>query len=170
MLSNLFSFGQNWYKVNLVDYAIIQFPDTPQINKTSSGITQIGYQKDCIFFIIDIEDLSNYGNLEVKPNELDNLYKGILIGFFENSQYHLLSQNNFDYQNLRGVEVEYSCDSKDFPSSRYKRLLFFNGKIFSIEFWTNLSKDKSKKERNKFFNSFNITLDKSILKQYTSSE
>jgi len=28
--------------------------------------------------------LMNNGNLEVKPGELDNLYKGILIGFFEN--------------------------------------------------------------------------------------
>ena len=152
----------------MVDYATIQFPERPQMDTTSNGVTQVGYQKQGNFFIVDIEDLSNNGNLEVKPGELDNLYKGILIGFFENPDYHLSTQTNFVLQDLRAVEVEYSTDSKDGPTMRNKRLLFFNGKIFSFEFWTS-NKEKSKKDREKYINSLHITLDKSILKQYTSN-
>jgi len=170
MLANIFSFGQSWYKENLVNYATIEFPNKPQLNETAKGLTQIGYQKNDNYFLVDIEDLSNYGNLEVKITELDNLYKGILIGFFENKEYNLLSQTKFIVQNLTGIEVEYSSNSKNLPKTRFKRLLFFNGKIFSIEFWTtDLNKEKSKKDKERYFNSLKVTLDKSELKQYTSN-
>jgi len=168
MFKNFFSSKQEWHKENLVNYATIDFPKRPQINKSSKGLTQIGYNGGAIFFVVDIEDLSNYG-LDVNPNELDNLYDGIMIGFFENPQRKALVKKEFNVSGLRGLEIVYSTAPTDTPNLRYKRLLFFNGKIFSYEFWTTYADEKkTKDDREKYFNSFTITLDKSILKQYTT--
>ncbi len=167
MFKNLFSSRQDRHKENLVNYATIDFPKKPQINKSSKGLTQIGYNGGAIFFVVDIEDLANYG-LDVTPNELDNLYNGIMIGFFENPQRKALVKKEFTISGLKGLEIVYSTPANDKPNLRYKRLLFFNGKIFSYEFWTTYEDDeKTKIERERYFDSFTITLDKSILKQYT---
>jgi hypothetical protein len=170
MFKNLFSSSQRWYKENLANYATIDFPRKPQLNKSAKGLTQIGYNGGTVFFVVDIEDLSNYG-LDVKPNELNDLYNGIIIGFFQDSGKKALVKKEFSVSGLTGIEIIYSTAPTDAPNLRYKRLLFFNGKIFSYEFWTTYAdEEKTKGEREKYFNSFAITLDKSILKQYTTEQ
>ena len=169
MFKFFFSSKHTSYKQNLVDFATIEFPQKPQIKTSTKGVTQIGFTDNTNFYIVDIEDLSNYG-LDIRPDELDDLYKGIIIGFFENPDSQPLLQKKFDLQGLRGLEIIYSSKYNGAPNLRYKRLLFFNGKIFSYEFWTTISNDeKSQPARDKFFNSFTVTLDKLVLKQYTVS-
>jgi hypothetical protein len=170
MFKNLFSSRQEWRKENLVGFATIDFPKKPQLNKSSKGLTQIGYNGGAIFFVVDIEDLSNYG-LDVKRNELNDLYNGIIIGFFENPEKKALVKKEFSVSGLTGIEIIYSTAPTDIPNLRYKRLLFFKDKIFSYEFWTTFAdEEKTKGDREKYFNSFAITLDKSILRQYTTEQ
>jgi hypothetical protein len=169
MFKNIF-FSRDWHKENLVNYATIDFPKKTQLNNSSKGLTQIGYNGGAIFFIVDIEDISNYG-LDVMPDELNNLYNGIIVGFFENPEKKALVKKEFNVSGLTGVEIIYSTAQTDTPNLRYKRLLFFNGKIFSYEFWTTFAdEEKTKDDRDKYFSSFTITLDKSILKQYTTEQ
>jgi hypothetical protein len=167
MLKNLFSSGQTWHKEYLLNYATIEFPKKPQLIKSSNGLTQIGYNGGINFYIVDIENLSNYG-LDVKPNEVNDLYNGILVGFFEKPDKKALVKKEFSVSNLTGIEIIYSAEGSNAPDLRYKRLLFFNGKIFSYEFWTTFSNEEnSKKDRDRYFDSFTIILNKSILQQYT---
>ena len=167
MFKNLFSSGESWRKINLVNYATIDFPGKPQLNNSSKGLTAIGYNDKTNFYIAEVEDLSNYG-LEVTSNELDDLYKGIIVGFFENPELKPLVKKEFKVDGLIGLEIIYSVNAQEVPNLRYKRLLFYNAKIFSIEFWTTFSNEKeSEGNRERYFNSFTVTLDKSILKQFT---
>jgi hypothetical protein len=167
MSKNLFSSRQVWYKENLVNYATLDFPKKPQLINSSRGLTQFGYNEGVNFYIAEIEDISNYG-VDIKPNELNDLYSGIITGFFENPENKALVKKEFNVSGLIGIEIIYSAKANNVPNLRYKRLLFFNGKIFSYEFWTTFSdEEKSKEDREKYFNSFTITLDKSILKQFT---
>jgi hypothetical protein len=49
MFKRFFSSKQEWHKENLVNYATIDFPKRPQINKSSKGLTQIGYNGEQFF-------------------------------------------------------------------------------------------------------------------------
>src|SRR6185436_3453053 len=105
MFKNLFSSGRkDWYKVNLLDFATIDFPKKPQLHTSEKGITQIGYNDNINFYIVDIEDISNYG-LDIKSDELEDLYNGIIVGFFENPENKALVKKKFNVDALIGIEI-----------------------------------------------------------------
>src|SRR6185436_15309925 len=95
---------KDWYKVNLLDFATIDFPKKPQLHTSEKGITQIGYNDNINFYIVDIEDI----------------YNGIIVGFFENPENKALVKKKFNVDALIGIEIIFSVNTNKAPNLRYK--------------------------------------------------
>ena len=162
--------AQEGYKQNLANLISINFPSKPEANDTLGQQTFHYSDANATYVVVTI-DLSKNKHVELKSSELDEFYKGNVNGVLEASKGKLISEKPFEIDGLKGLDIVYKSSSNPLlPDLRFKRILFLNGVVLAIDFWT-LSENelKTKPERDKFFNSIAIIADKASLQQGVSA-
>lgn len=161
--------AQEGFKQNLAHLISINFPSKPDASDTL-GQQVFHYADADASYLVVAMDLSKKQNFELKSGDLDEFYKGNVKGVLDAAKGKLISEKPFEIEGLKGLDIVYKSSSNPLlPDLRFKRILFLNGIMLSIDFWT-LSENelKTKPERDKFFNSITIIADKASLQQGTS--
>lgn len=167
---SFFLYGQDSYKQNLESFATINFPSKPDFVDTLGQKAYKYSDEDAIYYIL-IFDSSMQKDFQLNEGRLDEFYNGYVNGVIKASNGKLVSKNMFDINGVRGVEIEYnSISNPNLPDLGFQKVLFFNRTIITVNFLT-LSKNKlsTQNKRNKYFDSFVVTIDKEKIKQFTVS-
>lgn len=162
--------AQEGYKQNLANLISINFPSKPTA-KDTLGQQTFHYADANASYIVFIMDLSKNQSFELKSGDLDEFYKGNVKGVLDAAKGKLISEKSFEIEGFKGLDIAYKSSSNPLlPDLRFKRILFLNGVMLSIDFWTLSANElKTKPERDKFFNSMTIIADKANLQQGISS-
>jgi hypothetical protein len=162
--------GQTIYKQKLSDLASIDFPEKPDFHDTLHQKI-FNYNGDSATYMVIVADISFDPTFKVKPGKVNEVYEGVIAGTLKATKGRLINKKRIKIDVLDGVEIEYiSNTNPNLPDRRFKRLVFFNDKIFNYDFWTLSSlKIQTNNSREKFFDSFTITADKTSLRQNTDT-
>lgn len=167
ILTTCFAFAQTPSKQNLANIASITFPSSPQVSDTL-GFQVLKYSDSIAHYLVIAQDLSKEAGFKLKKEELNEFYDGNIEGVLKAAGGKLISKKPFQINGLKGLDVEYSASNPDLPNLRFKRILFINNIIFSLDFWVSSENEvKSREAKDRFFNSLVITADKANLKQNT---
>lgn len=162
------SFGQNLFRQDLENIATIDFPSKPGVIDTLDKKIFSFYNENDNYRVI----VSNYqknNQFVLKEGKLDEFYNGAINGILKSSKGKLITKKEIVVEGLRAIEVEFtSILNPGFETSGYLRLFYSNKGIITMVFSTPSPVNTSTlEERNKFFDSFQITIDKKYLLQYT---
>lgn len=159
-------FAQESYKQKILNLATIDFPAKPTLTK-ALGQEVLHYTDSTAHYLIVTQDLSNKRGFEINEGSLNEFYEGTVIGTLKTAGGKLISKKKFEIKGMKGLDIVYTATSNPkLPDLRYKRILLLNNRLFSIDFWTFSSKEKSTQAaRERFFNSLVITADKDRLTQ-----
>ncbi len=159
LITNL-SFSQEWSKIELTDFASIEFPSTPE-KTNSNGVTYYSTSDDIGVYMVMIKDL---GNPRITQSGLPKFYQGVISGALESVNGELLEKNEFQLNGIKGMEILYTANSNpQLPDLRHKRILVADNNIISYEFWTFKENEQlASINKDKFFNSISISTEKGI--------
>jgi hypothetical protein len=165
-----FLFGQNTYKQKLSDLATIDFPQKPDFRDTL-GRKVFSFHGDSASYVALVMDISFDPNYKIKPGKLDEAYNEIINGTLRASKGKLVNKKKIKIDTLDGIEIEYiSTSNPNQYDRRFKRIIFFNDKTYTYDYWTfSTLKDLTSHSREIFFNSFTILGDKKNLRQDTDT-
>ena len=163
--------GQTIYHQKLSDFATIDFPAKPDFHDTIHQKI-FNYNGDSATYIVMVVDVSFDPTFKVKPGKVNEVYEGFIAGTLKATKGKLINKKGIKIDALDGVEIEYVSNANpNLLDRRFKRIVFFNGKIFNYDFWTLSSlKVQTYNSREKFFDSFKITADKKNLRQDTGTD
>lgn len=164
-------FAQTDVRQSLNGIASITFPQKPQAQDNKVG-KYYYVLSPANYFFIQVRDVSQTPNFNIREKDLDSLYNGLIRGTETAMQGgKLLSQGKFKVGALEGAEARYQFDSRT-KGRRfvYQRVLFVNNTIFNYSFWTTAdSLAETKTKRDHYFNSFSM-ITKDSLEQYNYSD
>lgn len=151
--------AQGIYKQSLAGLATINFPAKP-IATDTLGYEVFHYTDSIARYIVVAQDLSREPGFKLKAGELTEFYKGHIEGVLKTANGVLVSEKPFEIDGLKGIDLVYTSTNPNLPDLRFKRLIYLNLRVLSIDFWIKSENEQQTKvERDRFFNSFVITAD-----------
>jgi hypothetical protein len=149
-------YSQSWYTQDVDKMASIDFPSQPVFKDTLSQKI-FRYETDSVYYILVVQDASDISKFKIKEADLDEFYRGYIEVAIEDPKKEIISRKNFTCGKIKGIEVEYASGESLSPNIFYKRVLFFNKKIYQYNVLTwNEYKKSNEQNRIKFFSSFRI--------------
>ena len=151
-------FSQDWITTNISDFTSVKFPSESQLTE-ANGETVFFAQDEYAYYIASVRKISNYQSTNISKENIQNLYEGFAKGTIEAAGGTITSKKEIEIQNRPALELEYIADSNpNLPSKRFKRIIYINQSLISIDFWLIKTEDKIADERKaKFFNSIEFT-------------
>ena len=150
-------YAQDWIKTDITEFASIKFPveseliETPR-ERVYTAEDEFGY------YVVSIRKLTDQQSSQIKKEDIPTIYRGVADGAISSANAELVSMNEIYIQKNPAVELEYNAQSNpNLPSQRFKRIIYLNQNIISIDFWplTN-QKEIINEKKAKYFNSFLI--------------
>lgn len=151
------SFAQEWFKTDLTDFASIEFPVESEVMETN-GETFYAAQDELAYYIVSLRELTHQQSSQISPNDISELYNGVVQGALDATNGEVVSVDEITVQKMPALELEYTVQNNlDLPTQRFKRIIYVNQHIISIDFWplTN-QKDVMHEIKTKFFGSFSF--------------
>jgi len=156
LLANI-SYAQDWVKTDLTEFASIDFPVKSELIETQRE-TVFNAKDEFAFYIVSIRKLTDQQSSQITNEDIPNIYRGVADGAIASANAELVSLNEIYIQKIPAIELEYNAQfNPDLPSQRFKRIIYLNQTIISIDFWplTNQN-DITNEKKAKYFNSFLI--------------
>ncbi len=155
------NFSQEWVKTEITEFASIKFPFQSELTKTQSEIVFVSEDENA-YYLVNIKELGDEQSSRISKLDLTNFYKSIAKGAIASTNGKLIEMNKIEIQGIPAVELEYEAiSSNNLPNKRFKRIIYYNQTIFSIDFWPLTGqKDIIDKNKSKFFESFSVNLNK----------
>ncbi|WP_405568925.1 hypothetical protein [Winogradskyella sp. Asnod2-B02-A] len=147
-------FSQEWSETKLNDFSSIEFPFSPD-KAESNGEVYFSTSDDLGAYIVTVKD---FNSDPIKT--LSEFYEGVVSGTLEAVNGELLEKKEFEYNNLKGLEIIFLANSNpQLPDLRYKRLLYISNHLISYEFLTFKENEQLvSTNKEKFFNSFSAII------------
>ncbi len=149
------TFSQDWIKTDITDFASINFPIIAELSETEEK-TIFSTSDESAIYIVSISKLTDKQSARLTKDEIPRLYQGVAEGAAKAANADIVSMKEVMISGLPALELEYYAPTNpDLPNQRFKRILYVNQHVISIDFWplTSLN-DISNKNKTKFFNSF----------------
>jgi len=164
-------FGQDWITTEVTSFATIDFPAKSEVIE-NNGETIFNATDENAYYVVSIRKLTDQQHLQIGKDQISNLYEGMLRGVVNAANAELISKKNVDVQGILGVEIEYSAPPHpELPSQRFKRIVYINQHIFSIDFWPFAAQQElSNAYKTQFFESFSFRLDQNIKNEVETTE
>jgi len=156
LLTNI-SYAQDWVTTDITEFASIDFPVKSELIETQRE-TVFNAKDEYAFYIVSVRKLTDQQSSQITNQDIPNIYRGVADGAIASSNAELVSMNEIFIQKIPAVELEYNAQSNpDLPIQRFKRIIYLNQNIISIDFWplTNQN-DITNEKKAKYFNSFLI--------------
>lgn len=151
------TYAQDWVKTDITEFASIDFPVKSELIETQRE-TVYNAKDEFAYYIVSIRKLTDQQSSQITNEDIPNIYRGVADGAIASSNAELVSMNEIYIDQIPAVELEYNAQSNpDLPSQRFKRIIYLDQNIISIDFWplTN-QKDITNEKKAKYFNSFLI--------------
>jgi len=159
--------AQNSHKISISKFATINFPSAPLIFDTL-GVKTYRYSNDFADYLVAVKDMTKIDGFYLRAENLKDFYRGLEESTLEGDKAKLISKKPFIVNGLEGIEMTYLGLTPSLPDLKFKRAIFINGIVISIDFMTSVEdKLQTQAERELFFNSFSIIGKKTDLKQET---
>ena len=151
------NYAQDWIKTDITDFSSINFPVASELTETPRE-TVYTSDDEFAFYIVSIRKLTDQQSSRITKEEIPNLYQGFANGAIDAVNGKIISKNEITILGIPALELEYYApDNPQLPSQRFKRLIYVNQNIISIDFWPlTKEKDVANEKKSKFFNSFLI--------------
>jgi len=158
------SFSQEWIKTDITDFASIEFPVNSDLIE-AQGETVFTAEDEFAYYIVSIRELNTQQSSQITQKDIPNLYQGVAQGTVDAANGEVVSMDEIIVQNIPALELVYNVEAtSDLPSKRFKRIIYFNQNIISIDYWPKTNQNNISIEKKKtFFNSF--TLNSSNIKK-----
>lgn len=155
------NYAQDWIKTDITDFSSINFPVASELTETPRE-TVYTSDDEFAFYIVSIRKLTDQQSSRITKEEIPNLYQGFANGAIDAVNGKIISKNEITILGIPALELEYYApDNPQLPSQRFKRLIYVNQNIISIDFWPlTKEKDVANEKKSKFFNSFLINSNK----------
>lgn len=156
LIANISS-GQEWITTNITEFASIDFPVTSELIETQQE-TVYNTKDEFAFYIVSIRKLTDQQSSQITKEDIPTIYQGVVNGTLESANAELVSINEIYIEEFPAVELEYHAESnQELPSQRFKRIIYLNQYIISIDFWPLTNQTVISDEmKAKYFNSFSI--------------
>nr|WP_276904095.1 hypothetical protein [Pedobacter kyonggii] len=159
--------AQSPHKIAITNFATINFPSQPIISDTLD-VKMYQYSDSVADYLVMIKDMRKLKGFQLKSENLSDFYRGLEESTLKGDKATLISKKPFIIDNLKGFEMAYVGSQPNLPNLKFKRAIFIDGIIISIDFMTSVeNKLRTQANREIFFSSFSITGQKHNLKQGT---
>jgi|GEM_PF-3167019 len=164
-------YGQTSYKQNLIDVAVINFSGKPEIldtlGKKLYNLSAENLQQSVV--------LSNYApndKFELGEGELSRFYDGFISGTLKSTGGKLLYRKDVIIDGMKAVEFEFTISpGKAQTDHGFQRIIYTDKGIFILSYLLMAGERASReKEREIFFNSFQFTIEKQSILQFTTAK
>jgi ribosomal protein L40E len=155
------NYAQDWIKTDITDFSSINFPIASELTETPREIVYTA-NDEFAFYIVSLRKLTDQQSSLITKEEIPDLYQGFANGAIDAVNGEIISKNNITILGIPALELEYYApDNPQLPSQRFKRIIYVNQNVISIDFWP-LTKEKDvvNEKKIKFFNSFLINSNK----------
>lgn len=151
------TYAQDWVKTDITEFASIDFPVKSELIETQRE-TVYNAKDEFAFYIVSIRKLTDQQSSQITNEDIPNIYRGVADGAIASANAELVSMNEIYIQKIPAVELEYYAQSNpDLPSQRFKRIIYLNKSIISIDFWPLTNQNElTNEKKEKYFNSFLI--------------
>ncbi|QIL38319.1 hypothetical protein G7074_02905 [Pedobacter sp. HDW13] len=167
IISSTLTKAQSTHKIALTKFATIDFPSLP-ITFDTLGVKTYRYSNDDAEYLVAMKDMTKLDGFYLKAENLKDFYRGLEESTLKGDKAKLISKRTFIVNGLEGIEMVYLGSTPSLPDLKFKRAIFINGIVISIDFMTSAkNKLQTQAERELFFNSFSIIGKKTDLKQET---
>lgn len=157
--------AQNPHKIAITNFATINFPSKPIISDTLD-VKMYQYSDSVADYLVMVKDMRKLKGFQLKSENLSDFYRGIEESTLEGDKAKLISKKPFIIDSLKGFEMAYIGSQPNLPNLKFKRAIFIDGIVISIDFMTSVeNKLRTQVNRGIFFSSFSITRQKLNLKQ-----
>lgn len=149
-------YSQTWKTIDIAEFARIDFPVLPEISNAPQELI-FNISDSSALYMVTVRDLSTR-NLNLTPDQLPEVYRGVIEGTLNRSKGQLLEQRDIEIDGNPGVEILYiSNDNPHLPELRSKRVFLVKQHLINIDFWTTEDlKQIAELNKIKYFNSFEI--------------
>ena len=156
LISNI-TYAQEWVKTNIKEFASIDFPIESELIETGNE-TVYNAKDEVAFYLVSVRKLTDQQSSQITKADFPTIYQGVVNGTLESANAELISINEINIQTIPAVELEYKAQThSELPSQRFKRIIYLNQNIISIDFWPLTDQAEIINERKaKYFNSFII--------------
>lgn len=156
LIANI-SYSQDWVKTDITDFASIDFPVKSELIKTQTE-TVFNAKDDFAFYVVSIRRLTNQQSSQITKEDIPTIYQGVADGAIAAANGELVSIDEIYIQKIPAVALEYNAQSNpELPSKRFKRIIYIDQHIISIDFWPLANQtDITNEKKAKYFNSFLI--------------
>ncbi len=154
-------FAQNWIKTEITDFASINFPGGSEL--TENPIENLyTYQDEYAFYMVGVRKLNAQQSSLITEQEIPNFYRGVVKGTMNAANGTVVKMNDIVVQEIPALELEYTVISdSNLPAHRFKRILYTNQTMISIEFWPLTEQERILNEKKtEYFNSFTLNANK----------
>lgn len=159
--------AQSPHKIAITNFATISFPSQPIISDTQD-VKMYQYSDSVADYLVMVKDMRKLKGFQLKSENLSDFYRGLEESTLEGDKAKLISKKPFIIDSLKGFEMAYIGSQPNLPNLKFKRAIFIDGIVISIDFMTSVeNKLRTQANREIFFNSFSITGQKHNLKQGT---
>jgi hypothetical protein len=151
------TYAQDWIKTDITDFASINFPVTSELIETQRE-TVFSAQDEFAFYIVGVRRFTDEQSSRITKEEIPELYEGFVNGTIEAINGEIKSKNRITIQGMPALELEYYAPANpQLPSQRFKRVIYINQMMISIDFWPLTNEVQIINEKKaRFFNSFLI--------------
>lgn len=156
LITNI-NFAQEWVKTDITEFASIDFPVKSELIE-SQRETFFNAKDEFAFYIVSIRKLTDQQSSQITKENIPTIYQGVVDGAIAAANAELVSINDIYIQEIPAVELEYNAESNPaLPIQRFKRIIYLNQNIISIDFWPLTNQENiSNEKKAKYFNSFLI--------------
>jgi hypothetical protein len=159
--------AQSLHKIAITNFATINFPSQPIISD-SLDVKIYQYSDSVADYLVMVKDMRKLKGFQLKSENLGDFYRGLEESTLEGDKAKLISKKPFIIDNLKGFEMVYIGSQPNLPNLKFKRAIFIDGIVISIDFKTSVeNKLRTQANREIFFSSFSIMEQKHNLKQAT---
>jgi len=151
------SYTQEWVKTELTDFISIAFPNESEVNQVQKT-TVYSTDDEFAYYFVSISKISDEQSAGITNENLYELYNGVADGNSSAANAEIVTTKKILLQDFPALEIELLApEQPKLPSRRFKRIVYINQSIISIEFWPfNSEKEGTIESKMKFFNSFLI--------------
>lgn len=153
-------FAQNWIKTEITDFASVNFPGEPEL--TENPINNLySFQDEYAFYLVSVRKLNAQQSSTLTEEEIPNFYRGVVRGNMNAANGTVVEMNDIIVQDIPALELEYVASNSDLPGHRFKRILYTNQTMISIEFWPLIEQEPILNEKKtEYFNSLTLNANK----------
>ncbi len=156
LLANI-SYAQEWVKTDITEFASIDFPVKSELIENQLE-TVFNAKDEFAFYVVTIRKLTDQQSSQITTENIPTLYQGVVNGALDAANAELVSINDIYIDKVPAVELEYNAHSNPaLPIQRFKRVIYLNQSIISIDFWPLTNQENITDEKKAtYFNSFLI--------------